>query len=262
MGRLWRIRYVSPDGVEWPLMSETHRGVFLAEGGLGSVWGKRAENPIQVVGRDGQRRAHVGRLQGLSTSLEVVVTEGAGRSVGEVWAEWLRSWPLGQPGTLIVSSDTGLGELSTPVRLSDDAGVSSFPYQPDEIGYFTVSMPVVMDAGCWFFAASGVGTVEITNSGDAVCVPRLVWSGSGGVVVAPSGATFVLPPVVEERVLTVDPAESYLVTDTAGVVDGDLWRRVRGGVRGGPVPPGGTAVWQLPTGARLEWRIGVVNPWL
>lgn len=254
---LFRVRYMAPSGVVWPLMAEKHRGVFLEEGGLGSLFGRRPESVYQVVGRDGQRRKKAGRLLGFSSNLNVVVTASGGRTVGEVWSEWLESWPLDQPGTLTVE---GTRVLSTPVRLSDDAGLGSFAEQPDESGFQKLSMPVVFDEGCWSYAETGEGDVTITNTGDSVVVPRVVWSGAGGIVVAPSGATFVLPPVKTEHVLVVDPAESYVVT-AGGVVDRAVWVAVRGHARGGPVPVGGSARWIVPGGARLDWKVGVINPW-
>ena len=91
---------------------------------------------------------------------------------------------------------------------------------------------------------SRTGNVTIRNDGDVLIYPRLVWSGPGGQVVAPSGATFVLPPVEHATTLDLDTQEVWLE-----------------GVWSEAVAPGLVGTWRVPTGVRIEWEQQVADPW-
>lgn len=260
----WRLTYIDPTGDEWPLLAENHRGVFITEAGLAGLRGKRTETTLQLVGRDGQRLQPGGRLQGMTPELQLTVTHTDTHTTGEVWAAWHQAWPDGAPGELVLETETeeGIEKLHLPVRLPQDADLSVWDYQPDDRDVLSVAWPMVSDVGAWGhdYESSSTTTV-IDNWGNALISPEVEWSGAGGTVVAPSGATFTLPAVTALRRMLLDTAENYLVLDGQGNVDVDLWHKLRGGVFATPVPPGRKATWKIPVGATLRWRVGVMNPW-
>ena len=69
-----------------------------------------------------------------------------------------------------------------------------------------------------------------------------------------------MPPVPGERVLYLSRHDSLVVRGMDGVVDHQAWAHVRGAY---PefVPVGETRTFTLPEGARLEYKVGVADPW-
>lgn len=241
--RLWHWEYFSPEGRAWPLTKFSHRGVYIEEGGF----------PELVASRGGEVMS--GQL------LVVVDGPSVGRSNAEVLAEFRQDFDDELYGTLVARSDDFLGELSARVRLAPDSSIPFPEVQPDERGFVQFSVPVESDRARWVCEESYGGPVcEVENYGVGPCFPRVVWSGSGGRLVMPSGASLVLPAVSEPRVIDFDPRRSGYVTDLEGREDRELWVQLRGFYFEG-VPRRARRRFVIPDGARLIAPVAVREPW-
>ena len=153
-----------------------------------------------------------------------------------------------------------MGTMHAQVRLN---GASSDLEVDDATAdVWSLSIPLAIDAGYWEtgpFRKSG--NVTVTNSGQVYIWPEIVWEGAGGKVTLPSKAEFTLPAVENIRRLHLDPQRSHQVLNGLGVRDDELWRKIRGQIISEGVPPGQSRQYALPSGAFLEWRIGVLDPW-
>lgn len=262
----YRLYFYSPTGREWRLLHEDPNGVFVHEDGLvEGLMGARTDNPVTAVGRSGQRASTAdAQVNPIAFSLPCTVAERycGGSSPEEVWLAFRADWnacTFENPGTVVLDNDEGAGRLVLPARLNGSLpGPSINPSELDEIA---ITVPVIGDHGRWLQAFSDTGIVTVTNNGVGDTYPRIRWVGAGGDVVLPSTSTITLPPVDEERVLLLDPAESYAVLDADGALDDPLWRQVRDHVLGESVPEKQTRTYQLPPEATLEYDLGYLDPW-
>lgn len=260
----WLLQAVGKTGATWDLWGPAASGVVVEEGGLSDLRGVRDEASFQVVGRDGVRRTPT-RFKPLSLRLSLVFYPHKGLPVGRVLHDWLEAWQRG--GTLVLSNPAG-GRWELPCRIPDDSKLSEWQAQPDRAGFARMDFDLVADGGCWVQRLSSVDSVvEIENFGESVVCPRLVWGGnsySASVTDVATGAKVYVPSFSSgRRVLSFDVGESFMVTDADGNPDDALWRRVRGGVFGIAIPPGGSRRLQVAgSGSRLEWEIGTSTPWL
>lgn len=218
--------------------------VSVTEGGLAGVRGQ--------LSREDTTRLHGGVLPGarrvgpieaeMSLQLvgdpQLVATSFDGLRAG------LPVWGSASGFGLEVTVNGGLAHtyecwLSQPLAPPD--------FTPGCSSVARLQVPVfIPDGVAWSVWAGGTGRVVVTNSGDVVCFPLLVWSGSPGRVVGPSGAGFVLPAAGQpRREVSLDP----LRLNVPGVLPEG-------------VPPGKEGVWVLPAGVSLKWRRGVLDPFV
>ena len=90
----------------------------------------------------------------------------------------------------------------------------------------------------------GANNVTVTNDGDVDIFPTAKYTGNGGQVTNPSGATWTLEPVTEETTVSFDPLKNR----TPGVLSESI-------------KPGASGVWKMPPGAQLFWTVQVADPW-
>lgn len=256
--RRWSMAYFSPSGKSWSLTSQDWIAGLRA-GGITGLVGKLNPTTITAIGVPGQT------IEGFQVppaegSLDLFVRGDGVRSATEVWVELRSELRYRAPlGTLMISSP--MGQVSTLLRVSGDLP------SPDVDNLHATEKPLRVplsnDSGLWWLEGQhGAGTVTVTNHGDVIAWPEIEWVGAGGRVKLPSGATFVLPPVRETRRISLEPRRSRYVVDRSGKLDKELWAKIRGVVLPEGVPEEQARTYELPEGAILRWKIGVLDPWL
>lgn len=182
------------------------------------------------------------------------------RDAGQVYADLRHAFsPLrGRESTLRVVSPVGEADL----RVRRGSGMSDPVEDPTWADMvLSVQVPVVADEGVWWLAPDVVtGDATVVNVGDVPLFVTIGWSGAGGRVTMPSGATFTLPRTQETRYLHLSRRRSLSVTDGDGVRDDVLWRQLRGAAPE-VVPVGAERTFMVPEGAWVEYRLGVLDPW-
>ena len=194
----------------------------------------------------------------MTGTLTVFVRGDDAADVDAVWAEFRSGFSRTRQGTLVVESPSQV--LSAGVRLS---GPIPAPDEDPTSGGFVrdVQVPLVADrCGWWTDWQSATGTVTVTNWGDLTVWPQIRWGGVADTVYLPSGARFPLPKASGERVVSLSMAQAGFVTTKDGTPDFALRKQMSGAYPEG-VPAGQTRTYRLPTGAALEWQIGVLDPW-
>lgn len=244
-----KLSYVSPDGDVF--------GGLIGGGGpaievdtLTGFVGQFEDTRVQVPGVPGgfvDLRDRV--VQPMTGSFTVVVGSR------EEWLRVRRGFSTSLPGRLELDNDNGA--VWSPVRLA--VSLPSPGAAPNEGARIPVEL--VSEAGCWFethSAPGGVATVE--NDGDVPIAPTVVWSGAGGRVVLPSGASFSLPDVSGEHRLSLAPENSGRVVAPDGTFSKSVTQQA--GAVGERVPIGMQRTYTVPSGARLEWNVGRFDPWI
>lgn len=240
---MFEVSWHGVDGSVWPLLDVAHRGVFL----------KR--NPVELRSSGGDP---------VSGVLELVVADNNpdGRElapIDETVRLWRRSWSRHTFGTLRVN-DPGSWETWLPLRLSESVG--SLP-AVDAHGFEEFTQAVVSDPAHPYWRRTRVyssPSFKVANAGEYETWPRVRWV-QGGTLVMPSGASVTLPSVSSPRTLFLDPFESCAVVDDSGVLDRELWRRLRGQVTPEPIPVGEVREFTIPGGAQLLVDERVDDPW-
>lgn len=240
----YSMKYVAPSGVAYEFLTGSDGQPFIELDTIEGLVGTFEDTPIRVVGETGARidlrDRVIHRLEGTFT---VVVFSR------EQWAGLVRDFSATTPGSLVLNVG-GVGfelrvKLATPLP---------FPTVVPQAGA-RITVSVIADAGVWECPVSSEGTVEVANFGDTPAWPEITWSGAGGVVVLPSGASFTLPAVDVEHVLPLARSASGVARDYRG-------NRLRvDEVVSEMVPAGETRTFVVPDGARLVTRVGVLNPW-
>ncbi|MDO5535380.1 MAG: hypothetical protein Q4F65_12110 [Propionibacteriaceae bacterium] len=252
---MYEVTLTDRTGRVWPLTTRRGRGVWLAEEGIDGMVGQVDVVAVNAVDSPGQRVDHI-RVEPMAGTLNLIITPTATESIDDLVGALRAGLSTRDAGSLRIAGPRS--DLSCRVRLEEVP--PALRSNTHRVRSLTVELPLVADGGVWWSGEES-GTGRIVNGGDVTVRPRLVWSGSGGPVVSPSGAVFLLPAVTGTRVLYLDADESCLVTTTAGGVDGPLWGRLRGVTVPEGVPPGATRTWVLPAGVELRWRIGYLDPW-
>lgn len=239
----YSLRYVSPTGVEYEFLDGSDGEPFVEVDTLSGFVGVFEDTPVQSVGVPGAVVNFQDRVvQQMPGSFTLVVF-----SRGQ-WEQARRDFSAREYGTLILDND-GLFEL--PVRLAESL---PSPGHVPEVGS-RIEVSMVADAGVWESVVSGSGTVEVTNWGEVPVWPTVVWSGAGGDVVLPSGVGFRLPQVSAEHRLSLDRrASGKAVNSLTGA-------KVNTDAVGEMVPVGQSRSYTVPSGVKLEWRVGVFDPW-
>lgn len=239
---MYSLEYVSPGGVSFDLFD---RGRVRVEADtIGGLVGQFEDTGVQVVGESGHSVFFGDRVVApLEGSFTVVVRDPS------AWREFYRAWSTRVQGSLILGF--GGHRLLLRCRL---AVPLPFPASVPRRGA-RVEVSVIGDSGVWVESFTGTGLVTVTNFGDIPVWPEIVWSGSGGSVVLPSGAGFMLPAVDGESVLPLRRSNSGRVWQ-GGELTG-----VRVDCFCESVPVGESRDFRVPAGARLSWDVGVLNPW-
>lgn len=257
-----KIRFISPSGELFDL-TEPEWEIALDQGGLTGFVGETSEQATIFPGVPGQvvENLTIGKMTG---SLTVSTRSRGTVTAVQVWERFrsaCRMATVAQPATLTMESLTR-GTISARVRAEK---VPSIPdLDPDSDSLIEgMKIDLVCDDGHWLSSPiTGQGTITVINSGDVFVAPKIGWSGGGGRVELPSGATFTLPASPERRVLDLNPRESLLVTTAAGVVDDALWGQLREVALPEGIPSGQSRTFKLPEGAELSWRLGFLDPWI
>ncbi|MCI6205772.1 MAG: hypothetical protein SPK00_07685 [Corynebacterium glucuronolyticum] len=237
-----RLSWVDHTGVEtslYPLKGDVYLQGDTLEGFTG-VW---SDNPTQVIGEEGARVDPRNRvIEPMTGALTLAIrSRDAYRKVRRMFSE-------SKPGWLV------LDRWRLCCRLAE--GLPAPGVIPQRGA--TVRVSLIGDAGVWVQRFSSTGNVTVTNHGDVPVWPRIMWKGAGGPVVMPSGASFILPAVSENRVVDLRRSAGGRVTipDT-GVVDRPLSKQTL--VISEMVPPGLRARFTVPVGATLSYEVGVLD---
>lgn len=239
----YSLKYVSPTGHEYEFLDGSDGEPFVEMDTLSGFVGVFEDTPVQSVGVPGAVVDFRDRVVQQMTGAFTLVVFSRGQ-----WEQARRDFSTREYGTLILDND-GLFEL--PVRLSESLPT---PGHVPSVGS-RIEVSMISDAGVWESVVSGFGTVEVTNWGEVPIWPTVVWSGAGGDVVLPSGVGFRLPQVSAEHRLSLDRrASGKAVNSLTGA-------KVNTDAVGEMVPVGQSRSYTLPSGVKLEWRVGVFDPW-
>lgn len=256
--RRWEVSYFSPSGKSW-VLTTMDWVAGLKAGGFNGLVGRLDPTASTSIGEPGQRIESF-QIPPAEGSLDLFVRGDGRKSATEVWVELRSELRYRAPlGVLSVRSPLGLasakvrvnGELPSPDV--DNAHADEKPLR----------IPLSNDGGLWWLEAQYADNiVTVTNFGDDTVWPEIEWKGAGGKVTLPSGATFALPPTQDARKISLKPRRSRYVVDSDGKHDEALWQKLRGVVLPEGVPVDESRTYEIPPGAVLSWRVGVVNPWL
>lgn len=256
--RRWDIRYYGPSGREWR-MSSHDWNAGLKAGGFSGLTGQLSAHVVSSIGEPGQRVESY-QIPPAEGYLDVFARADGGKSAAEVWVKLRQDFTWRAPfGTLVVESPLGLA--SAVVRLHGELP----PPETDELAAEVkqLRIPLSNDSGVWWLETQqSVGTVTVSNFGDVTIWPEIVWDGAGGVVKLPSGATFNLPAVRGEHLISLHPQRTRCVLDAQGQFADALHKQLQGVILPEGVPVGVTGVFTVPHGAKLQWKVGVLDPWL
>lgn len=263
MGR-YELVWESWDGQRWEFTTYDWAAGITADGIDGLM-----TDPDDVVSTAVGELGQVLTAQGappMSGSLRFAVRGDQSRSADEVWSDLRRSFHHRHYGTLILRGAL-LGSLSCQLRRDGVIAAPSVDPSSEDV-ILNVQVPLISDDAVWWTLPEVEGggnspsSVTVTNSGDTVVWPSIVWSGRGGQVTMPSGAVFTLPPAPGGQVRRMDLSvwESNAVWDEDGNLDRSLWGMVRG-APSEPVPEGQERTYTVPAGAAVESTMGVFDPW-
>lgn len=257
MADRYGLTWVSPDYHSWNITSLDWVAGIRA-GGISGLVGEADDVALSAPGVPGQVLDSQ-QIPPMRGTLRFAVRGDHSESTDDVWARLRKTFHHSRPGTLVLSNTT-FGTLSTKLRRNGAIPPPAVDPSSEDV-ILDVDVPVISDEGCWWTQPiTDEGFVNVTNTGDVLAWPEILWEGVGGEVTMPSGATFTLPTADGARRLLLDTFESNVVLDADGNVDDDLWAAVRGLPAEG-VPPGKSRDYILPEGARLEWSLGVLDPW-
>lgn len=237
------VKLVGVDGSIWPLTSVEHAGVFL-----------KAE-PVDFAAEP-----ESGKTTG---TLELVIADNSPtgkplRPISVSKRQWHNAWSLRKWSKLIVSGGDGGQDYFMEVKLSSP--IPDFS-ELDPEGYVEFLQSVIGRSKSWLRAVSHHAPIaRAANTGDFDVWPRMRWQ-QAGVLVMPSGAAVEVPAVDSPRTVWLDPKESCVVKDDAGVIDRDLWISLRGNIFPEVLPADDQyREFHLPDGAVLLYEVEE-SPW-
>lgn len=239
----YSLKYVSPTGTEYEFLDGSDGEPFVEMDTLSGFVGVFEDTPVQSVGVPGAvvdfRDRVVQQMPGSFTL--VVFSRGQ-------WEQVRRDFSTREYGTLILDSGR---RFELPVRLAESLPTPG--HVPAVGSRLEVSM--IADTGVWLSRASATNNVSVTNWGDVPVWPEIVWEGSNQSVVLPSGVGFPLPRVSGAyRLPLARRASGKATSESAGEV-------VKTDAVGEMVPVGATREYSVTSGARVEWSVGVLDPW-
>lgn len=240
----YSLSYLSPTGNEYEFLHGSDGGPFIELDTLTGFVGQFEDLPVSSVGLPGatvdMRDRVVHQMEGSFTL--VVFSQ-------QQWQHVRRDFSTREPGTLIL--DNG-GRLELPCRLATSLPT---PGRVPNVGA-RLEVSMIADGGVWLSRASATNKVSVTNHGDVPVWPDIVWNGANCNLTLPSGAAFTLPTVsTPHRLSLARRASGRAVNEsTGGVISTDAV--------GEMVPVGATRDYSLSGDARLEWSVGVLDPWI
>jgi len=239
----YSLKYVSPTGHEYEFLDGSDGEPFVEMDTLSGFVGVFEDTPVQSVGVPGAVVVFRGRVVQQMTGAFTLVVFSRGQ-----WEQARRDFSTREYGTLILDND-GLFEL--PVRLSESLPT---PGHVPAVGS-RIEVSMIADTGVWLSRASSTGIVNVTNWGDVPVWPEIVWKGNNQSVVLPSGVGFPLPYVMGTHRLPLDRRASGRAVgeESSSVVKTDAV--------GEMVPVGATRQYTVTSNARVEWSVGVLDPW-
>ena len=239
----YSLKYVSPTGNEYAFLNGSDGGPFVEFDTLTGFVGVFEDMPVQSVGVPGASVDFRDRvIQQMAGTFTLVVFSR------EQWEQVRRDFSSREYGTLILDND-GLCEL--PVRLAESL---PSPGSVPTVGS-RIEVSMVADTGVWLSRASATNSVSVTNWGDVPVWPEIVWEGPNQSVVLPSGVSFPLPRVSDTYRLPLDRrAGGKAINESTG-------ESVRTDAVGEMVPVGATRQFTVTSDARVEWSVGVLDPW-
>ncbi|WP_408933065.1 hypothetical protein [Corynebacterium marquesiae] len=239
----YSLKYVSPTGHEYEFLDGSDGEPFVEIDTLSGFVGVFEDTPVQSVGVPGAVVDFRDRVvQQMPGTFTLVVFSR------EQWEQVRCDFSTREYGTLILDND-GLFEL--PVRLAESLPTPG--HVPAVGSRLEVSM--VADTGVWLSRASADGIVNVTNWGDVPVWPEIVWKGNNQSVVLPSGVGFPLPYVMGTHRLPLDRRASGKATSES------TGKAIKTDAVGEMVPVGATREYSVTSGARVEWSVGVLDPW-
>lgn len=239
----YSLKYVSPTGTEYEFLNGSDGEPFVELDTLSGFVGVFEDTPVQSVGVPGAVVDFRDRVVQQMTGAFTLVVFDRGQ-----WEQVRRDFSTREYGTLVLDND-GLFEL--PVRLSESLPTPG--HVPAVGSRLEVSM--IADTGVWLSRASATNSVSVTNWGDVPVWPEIVWEGSNQSVVLPSGVGFPLPRVSGEYRLPLDRRASGKATSES------TGKAIKTDAVGEMVPVGATREYSVTSGARVEWSVGVLDPW-
>ena len=239
----YSLKYVSPTGHEYEFLDGSDGEPFVEMDTLSGFVGVFEDTPVQSVGVPGAVVDFRDRVVQQMTGAFTLVVFSRGQ-----WEQARRDFSTREYGTLILDND-GLFEL--PVRLSESLPT---PGHVPAVGS-RIEVSMIADTGVWLSRASSTGIVNVTNWGDVPVWPEIVWKGNNQSVVLPSGVGFPLPYVMGTHRLPLDRRASGRAVgeESSSVVKTDAV--------GEMVPVGATRQYTVTSNARVEWSVGVLDPW-
>lgn len=236
------LRYIAPGGAEYRLLDGSDGEPFIAAESLTGLVGVFEDTPVSVIGAPGGRVDFRDRVvKPMEGGFQLVVF------TREQWTKARRDFSTRQPGLLVL---IGERRFELPVRLSAPLPA---PSTVPSAGT-ALDVALIADGGVWLSTGNGTGAVTVTNWGDVPVWPKIVFSGAGKVTL-PSGTTIPLPSVTGEHVLNLSRGGTGVAVN---VVSGSL---VPVDAVAEMVPVGATGTFRTEGPVRLEWKIGVFDPW-
>ncbi|OFT64092.1 MULTISPECIES: hypothetical protein [Corynebacterium] len=244
----YSMRYIAPGGQVYNLLRGGRSGAFIDMGTLTGFVGEFEDAPVKTVGVAGVMVDFRDRVVNQMTGSFTLVVFSR-----EEWVQARRDFSTRQYGTLILE-----GESRYVLRVRSSVSLPA-PGSVPRSGT-RIELSLVSDDGVWVSEVSEPDSVvTVTNWGDVPVWPRIVWDGAGGSVILPSGAELHLPAVDKQHTLHLERRESGRVYTRDGVAK-EVTRKVD--AVGECVPVGESRTFTIPEGARLDWEIGVFDPWI
>lgn len=244
-------------GKPWDFTNQWAAGIKA--GGIQGLGGSMSDVAVTPLDFGGQSVVEQ-RPEPISGTLTFHCRAVEGRSAGEVQAELRRAFSplLTRKNTLQIASP--MGRVDLEVRRG---GRVEDPFEDPSASdvVLNVEIPVVSDEGIyWQPPIVQQGTARVVNAGEVPTSVVIGWQGSGGRVELPSGAVFTLPYTAQPRLFHLTRRRSMRVEDASGVRDERLWRQLRS-VSPEVIPVGAERVFKVPSGAWVQYRLGVLDPW-
>ena len=240
----YSLSYLSPTGNEYEFLHGSDGGPFIELDTLTGFVAQFEDMPVSSVGLPGAtvdiRDRVIHQMEG---SFTLVVFSH------EQWRQVRRDFSTREQGTLIL--DDG-NRLELPCRL---AASLPTPGRVPKVGV-RLEVSMIADDGVWLSRASATNKVSVTNWGDVPVWPEIVWNGANCGLTLPSGAAFTLPTVSSPHRLSLSRrASGRAVKEATG-------ESISTDAVGEMVPVSATRDYTLTGDARLEWSVGVLDPWI
>lgn len=228
--------------------TDTTSQVLAPEEAFTALVATSNRSDMAVPGRSGTIPG-VGRYAPIQVDIPFYIHADNGDEMEAIYKEFRQGWNVWKPGgrakpcTLAVHADHPEGEFY--LDLYADQPLPGVPVDMRRRTSTTITVKGFAPLGLFHSKVhTATGAFTITNTGDEFIYPKLRYSGAGGQVTSPSGATYTLPAAATSTLIDTDPQELRL--------DGAFPEGVA---------PGKSGTWRLPTGVTAEWSVLVADPW-